>query len=70
MDGDSKKKRRDAYVADISARLRNVCRHLSDAEFTSLVLDMAEMRSRFTDIDRQVFRRGPHSATGGAEEAP
>ena len=70
MDGDSKNKRSDVYVADISARLRHVCQHLTDAEFTSLVLDMAEMRLRFADIDRRAFRIGFHGATGGPADVP
>ena len=69
-DGDSNNRSRDAtrdaYVADISTRLRHVCQHLTDAEFTSLVLDMAETRLRFADIDRQAFRRGFHSTTDAA----
>jgi len=43
--------RRDIYIADISARLRYACRHLSDDEFARLVLDMAEMKLRFASID-------------------
>ena len=60
---------RDAYVADISSRLRNVCQHLTDAEFASLVLDMAETRLRFADIDGQAFRRGLRRPTD-AGDAP
>ena len=43
--------RRDIYIADISARLRDACRHLSDDEFARLVFDMAEMKLRFASID-------------------
>jgi hypothetical protein len=43
--------KRDIYIADISARLRYACRHLSDDEFARLVFDMAEMKLRFASID-------------------
>jgi hypothetical protein len=43
--------KRDIYIADISARLRYACRHLSDNEFARLVFDMAEMKLRFASID-------------------
>lgn len=43
--------RREAYVAEISARLRHICQHLSDDEFARLVIDMAETRLRFSAID-------------------
>ena len=43
--------RREAYVAEISARLRHICQHLDDAEFARLVIDMAETRLRFSAID-------------------
>ena len=43
--------RREAYVAEISARLRHICQHLGDAEFARLVIDMAETRLRFSAID-------------------
>jgi hypothetical protein len=42
---------REAYVAEISARLRHVCQHLDDDEFARLVIDMAETRLRFSAID-------------------
>ena len=49
--------RRDAYVAEISARLRHVCQHLPDDEFTRLVLDMAETKLRFAAIEAGAFSR-------------
>jgi hypothetical protein len=63
----SRDARRDAYVADISARLRHVCQHLTNAELASLVLDMAETRLRLADIDGQAFRRGLHTTTDAAD---
>jgi hypothetical protein len=38
-------------VADIAARLRKSCAHLSDEEFSKLVLDIAHRRMRFDDMD-------------------
>ena len=58
---------RDAHVAEISARLRRACQHMPDAEFTSMVLDMAETRLRFADIDARAFRYGLHGADGPAD---
>jgi hypothetical protein len=55
--------RRDSHVAEISARLRHPCQHLTDAEFTRLVLDMAETRLRFAEIDRDMLSRGIHILT-------
>ena len=59
--------RRDAYVADISARLRHICQHLTDDEFARLVVDMAETKLRFAAIDSEAFSRprlGPASGDG------
>jgi hypothetical protein len=39
------------YVADIAARLRVACAHLSTEEFDQLVADIALMRLRFDEID-------------------
>lgn len=41
----------EALVADLEARLRPACSHLTDAEFASLVLDVARMKLRFAAID-------------------
>ena len=41
----------ERLVADIAARLRKSCAHLSDDEFSKLVLDIAERRMRFDDLD-------------------
>ena len=49
--GAQRQARREAYVAEISARLRHICQHLSDDEFARLVIDMAETRLRFSAID-------------------
>jgi hypothetical protein len=38
-------------IADIAARLRAPCAHLSDEEFTKLVLEMAERRMRFDTMN-------------------
>lgn len=51
--------RREAYVAEISARLRHVCQHLGDEEFARLVIDMAETQLRFSAIDAGGRGRGP-----------
>ena len=61
-DGDEKNDarrdaKRDAHVAEISARLRHVCHHMTDADFASLVLDMAETKLRFQAIDAEFPRR-------------
>ena len=50
--------KRDIHIADISARLRYACRHLSDDEFVRLVFDMAKMKLRFASIDAASW---PHS---------
>ena len=36
--------RRDVIREDIAKRIRNVCSHLSDAEFKKLVNEMAEQK--------------------------
>jgi hypothetical protein len=57
-DGDGKYDvRREAHVAEISARLRHVCQHLTDDEFTQLVLHMVETRLRFATIESDSFAR-------------
>ena len=56
---------RDAYVADLSARLRHVCQHLADDEFARLMLDMAETKLRFAAIDGDAFSRPRAEAGGG-----
>jgi hypothetical protein len=38
-------------VVAIGARLRNVCSHLSDEAFASLVLDVARSKARFTRLE-------------------
>jgi hypothetical protein len=40
-----------AYTADIAARLRPVCAHLSEADFQQLVRDIARMRARLDEIE-------------------
>ena len=49
--------KRDALMLEIAARLRPVCRHLTDDEFTQLVSDMADTRLRFAEIDARVWPR-------------
>ena len=58
----SREARREAYVVEISARLRHVCQHLSDEEFKRLVMDMAETRLRFSAIDSGALARRPSSS--------
>ena len=43
--------KRVAFIADLSERLRPICRHLTDAEFSELVADMAETKLRFAMIE-------------------
>ena len=40
-------------AADIAARLRGVCGHLSDKQFSSLVADIARMSQRFADSEER-----------------
>ena len=40
-------------VAEISARIRPVCGHLSDEEFAGFVLDMARVHLRFRELERR-----------------
>jgi hypothetical protein len=42
----------NALVADISARLRAACSHMSDEEFSALVLDIATLKLRWADRER------------------
>ena len=49
--------KRDALMIEIAARLRPVCRHLSDDEFTQLVRDVADTRLRFAAIDARAWPR-------------
>ena len=64
-DGDREVKRR-IYIADLSTRLRHVCRHLSDDEFTHLVFAMAETKLRFAAIEASSWPHR-HSEQDGAE---
>jgi len=41
--------RLQALAADISARLRRVCAHLSDEEFSALVMDIAQVTLRYEE---------------------
>lgn len=41
----------DSLAADVAARLRVACAHLSDDEFASLVGDIVRMKMRFRAID-------------------
>jgi len=72
--GTARNEKRDAHVADISARLRHVCHHLTDGEFSQLVLAMAETKLRFAAIDADAPRRRPVSgavdAADGASGGP
>jgi hypothetical protein len=43
----------EQLVAEIGARIRPVCSHMSDGEFDALVLDMARMRLRFRELERR-----------------
>ena len=46
-------------IADIAARLREPCAHLSDEEFAKLALEMAERRIRF-DTMNPIGEDPPH----------
>ena len=49
--------KRDELMTEIAARLRPVCRHLTDDEFTELVRDVADTRLRFAAIDARAWPR-------------
>ena len=40
-----------ALIADVAARLRPACAHMSDVEFSAMVRDIALMKFRFAEID-------------------
>ena len=42
-----------ALIADVAARLRPACAHMSDAEFSAMVRDIALMKFRFAEIERR-----------------
>ena len=52
----------EVLTADISARLRRVCVHLSNDEFAELVLDIARVRMRY---DEAVYGRVPRHTSNG-----
>ena len=64
--------KRDALMIEIAARLRPVCRHLTDDEFTQLVCDVADTRLRFAAIDARAWPRrdGDDPATDDPPAAP
>ena len=49
--GDRRQQVLAQYMADISSRLRGVCAHLSEEEFTKLVTELALMRIRHDEIE-------------------
>jgi hypothetical protein len=64
--------KRDALMIEIAARLRWVCQHFTDDEFTQLVSDLADTRLRFAAIDARAWPRrdGGDRATGDPPTAP
>jgi hypothetical protein len=64
--------KRDALMIEIATRLRPVCRHLTDDEFTQLVCDVADTRLRFAAIDARAWPRrdGDGPATAYPPPAP
>jgi hypothetical protein len=40
-------RRREDLVAEISARLRRVCRHMTDEEFAAMVRDIARVTHKY-----------------------
>jgi hypothetical protein len=50
--------KRDALMIEIASRLRPVCQHLTDDEFSQLVCDMADTRLRCAAIDARAWPRG------------
>lgn len=64
--------KRDALMIAIAARLRRVCQHLTDDEFTKLVSDIADTRLRFAAIDARAWPRrdGDDRATADRPSAP
>ena len=54
--------KRDAYIAEISERLRPVCRALTDDEFGRLVADVAKTKLRFAAIDAALWPEAPGRA--------
>jgi hypothetical protein len=60
--------KREVLVAEISARLRHVCAHLSEAEFGNLVRDIAATRLRFSEIDARSIVKPPSNK--GAPDNP
>lgn len=64
--------KRDALMIEIAGRLRPVCRHLPDDEFTQLVSDIADTRLRFAAIDARAWPRrdGDDGTTPDPPAAP
>jgi len=64
--------KRDALVIEIAARVRPVCQHLTDHDFTQLVCDMADTRLRCAAIDVRAWPRpdGDDRATADPPTAP
>lgn len=64
----------EALVADLQARLRPACSHLTDAEFAALVLDVARMKLRFAAIDARWVNPAAgtpeHPATAATDAQP
>jgi len=48
---DYERERHERLVADLSARLRRACAHLSDEQFGALVRDIARVTVRFHEIE-------------------
>jgi hypothetical protein len=48
---DYDQERDERLVADLSARLRRACAHLSDEQFGALVRDIARVTVRFHEIE-------------------
>jgi hypothetical protein len=45
--------RHEQLAAEVAARLRPTCAHLSEAAFSELVQDIVSMKVRFREIDAQ-----------------
>ena len=52
MDSASDSERLEQLRTDISARLRRVCAHLPDHEFTALVADIAAVTAKYEERPR------------------
>jgi len=59
--------RREELIAEITARLRRVCQHMSDGDFAALVRDIARVTQKYEERAAPTWHDAPRDRESGRD---